>query len=36
VSAGKLWVCKLQIGDKRWIKGANREAQGALNSFTVA
>ena len=36
VSGGKLWVCKVQIGDKRWIKGANKDAQGAINSFTVA
>ncbi|KIZ07080.1 hypothetical protein MNEG_0869 [Monoraphidium neglectum] len=36
VSNGKLWICRVQIGDKRWIKGANKDAQGAINSFTVA
>jgi hypothetical protein len=36
VSGGKLWICKVQIGDKRWIKGASKDAQGAVNSFTVA
>jgi hypothetical protein len=36
VSGGKLWICKVQIGDKRWIKGASKDAIGAINSFTVA
>ncbi len=36
VSNGKLWICKVQIGDKRWIKGANKDAQGAIDSFVVA
>jgi hypothetical protein len=36
VSGGKLWICKVQIGDKRWIKGANKDAQGAIDSFVVA
>lgn len=36
VSGGKLWICKVQIGDKRWIKGANKDAFNAINSFTVA
>ena len=36
VSGGKLWILKVQIGDKRWIKGANKDAQGAIDSFTVA
>jgi hypothetical protein len=36
VSGGKLWICRTQIGDKRWFKGANKEAQGLVNSFTVA
>ena len=35
-SGGKLWICKVQIGDKRWIKGASKDATGAINSFTVA
>jgi hypothetical protein len=36
VSGGKLWMVKVQIGDKRWFKGAKKEALGAFNSFTVA
>eukprot|EP00879_Flechtneria_rotunda_P023381 GHRR01024731.1.p1 GENE.GHRR01024731.1~~GHRR01024731.1.p1 ORF type:complete len:207 (-),score=79.33 GHRR01024731.1:1429-2049(-) len=36
VSGGKLWICKVQVGDKRWFKGAKKEAVGAFNSFTVA
>jgi len=36
VSKGDLFICKVQIGDKRWFKGAKNEAQGAINSFTVA
>jgi hypothetical protein len=36
VSNGKLWICKIQVGDKRWFKGAKNEATGAFNSFTVA
>lgn len=36
VSGGKLWICKIQVGDKRWFKGAKKEALGAFNSFTVA
>jgi len=36
VAGGKLWICKVQVGDKRWFKGAKKEATGALNSFTVA
>lgn len=35
VADNKLYLCKVQIGDKRWIKGANREAETAINSFTV-
>ncbi|KAI8474828.1 MAG: hypothetical protein J3K34DRAFT_517910 [Monoraphidium minutum] len=34
VSGGKLWICRIQIGDKRWIKGASKDATGSLNSFT--
>jgi hypothetical protein len=36
VSGGKLWICRTQIGDKRWFKGADKDAQGMTNSFTVA
>lgn len=36
VSGGKLWLVKVQIGDKRWFKGAKKEALGAFNSFAVA
>jgi hypothetical protein len=36
VSGGKLWICKIQVGDKRWFKGVKNEALGTFNSFTVA
>lgn len=36
VSGGKLWICKIQVGDKRWFKGVDKEAMGTFNSFTVA
>jgi hypothetical protein len=36
VSGGNLYVLKVQVGDKRWFKGADRDAKGAWNSFTVA
>ena len=36
VSKGDLWILKIQVGDKRWFKGAKNEALGAFNSFTVA
>ena len=36
VSKGDLYLLKVQIGDKRWFKGAKTEAEGAWNSFTVA
>lgn len=36
VSGGNLYVMKVQIGDKRWFKGAKNEALGTLESFTVA
>lgn len=36
VSKGDLYILKVQIGDKRWFKGAKNEAEGAWNSFTVA
>lgn len=36
VAKGNLYVLKVQVGDKRWFKGAKTEATGAFNSFTVA
>ncbi len=36
VNKGDLWILKIQVGDKRWFKGADKEAIGAWNSFTVA
>eukprot|EP00177_Eucheuma_denticulatum_P007083 GFKZ01012880.1.p1 GENE.GFKZ01012880.1~~GFKZ01012880.1.p1 ORF type:complete len:241 (-),score=39.96 GFKZ01012880.1:333-1055(-) len=33
---GQLYICKVQIGDKRWFKGANKEALGIYDSFIVA
>eukprot|EP01025_Chloroclados_australasicus_P016543 TRINITY_DN1832_c0_g1_i2.p2 TRINITY_DN1832_c0_g1~~TRINITY_DN1832_c0_g1_i2.p2 ORF type:complete len:286 (-),score=40.42 TRINITY_DN1832_c0_g1_i2:268-1020(-) len=35
-SDGKLYILKVQCGDKRWFKGAKREAVGATESFRVA
>eukprot|EP00798_Chlamydomonas_sp_ICE-L_P014545 gene14545-20585_t len=36
VADGKVWIIKAQIGDKRWFKGANKDAMLAMDSFTVA
>jgi len=36
VSGGQLYVLKVQVGDKRWFKGVDRDAKGTWNSFTVA
>ena len=36
VSKGDLWILKIQVGDKRWFKGAKNEAMGSFDSFTVA
>ena len=36
VSKGNLYIFRIQAGDKRWFKGANKEALGAWESFTVA
>lgn len=33
---GNLYICKVQIGDKRWFKGANKDAFGIQDSFIVA
>lgn len=35
VTNGNLWICKVQVGDKRWFKGVKKDAEGAINSFTV-
>jgi hypothetical protein len=35
VANGNLYLIKVQCGDKRWFKGAKKEAMGAWNSFTV-
>ncbi len=29
-------ILQVQIGDKRWFKGAKKDAEGAWNSFVVA
>mmetsp|Transcript_15147 Transcript_15147/g.20903 ORF Transcript_15147/g.20903 Transcript_15147/m.20903 type:complete len:260 (-) Transcript_15147:83-862(-) len=36
VSNGKLYLYKMQIGDKRWFKGLDRPATASWRSFTVA
>lgn len=36
VSGGNLYVAKIQCGDKRWFKGAAKEATTTWESFTVA
>jgi len=36
VSNGKLYVLKVQVGDKRWFKGVDKEAAGMAKSFVVA
>merc|ERR1712157_562495 len=33
VSSNTLYILKVQVGDKRWFKGAKKEAEGTLNSF---
>lgn len=35
VSNGNLYLIKVQCGDKRWFKGAKKDAIGAWDSFTV-
>lgn len=35
VSDGKLYILKIQVGDKRWFKGVDKEANGTANSFTI-
>lgn len=36
VSDGKLYIFKIQAGDKRWFKGAKKFVEGADSSFIVA
>lgn len=36
VSGGKLWILKVQVGDKRWFKGVKKEAMGVVDSWVVA
>merc|ERR1712139_539277 len=36
ISGNTLYILKVQIGDKRWFKGAKKEAEGVFNSFVVA
>lgn len=36
VGGGDLYVAKVQCGDKRWFKGADKEATTTSDSFTVA
>ncbi|KAL0444760.1 UNVERIFIED_CONTAM: Oxygen-evolving enhancer protein 2-1, chloroplastic [Sesamum latifolium] len=36
VKDGKLYMCKVQAGDKRWFKGARRYVENAASSFSVA
>ncbi|BDA41203.1 Oxygen-evolving enhancer protein 2, chloroplastic [Coccomyxa sp. Obi] len=36
VGNGNLYILKIQVGDKRWFKGADAGAKGAWNSFVVA
>jgi len=35
-SDGNLYIAKIQVGDKRWFKGAKKEATGVFESFIVA
>lgn len=36
VGGGDLYIAKIQCGDKRWFKGADKEATTTWDSFTVA
>lgn len=36
VSNGTLYIYKVQIGDKRWFKGAKKDAVGSFESFQIA
>ena len=35
VASGKTWIFDAQIGDKRWFKGVQQDAEGAWNSFSA-
>merc|ERR1711953_1120709 len=36
VASGTLYILKIQVGNKRWFKGAKKEAEGSFNSFNIA
>lgn len=36
INNGSLYLCKVQAGDKRWFKGAEKFARGSITSFKVA
>uniref|UniRef100_A0A7R9V3H8 PsbP C-terminal domain-containing protein n=1 Tax=Chlamydomonas euryale TaxID=1486919 RepID=A0A7R9V3H8_9CHLO len=36
VADGKLWILLVRVGDKRWFKGAKKDAVGVFDSFIVA
>jgi hypothetical protein len=36
VADGKLWILRIVIGDKRWIRGVDKEAMLVFDSFTVS
>jgi hypothetical protein len=35
VADGMLWILKVQMGDKRWIRGQDKEALTVYDSFMV-
>ncbi len=35
VSGGQLNIFKVQIVEKRWVRGADRDGKGAFESFTL-
>ncbi|KAL6328940.1 hypothetical protein AAG906_007230 [Vitis piasezkii] len=36
VADGKLYICKVQAGDKRWFKGARKYVESTASSFSIA
>merc|ERR1712124_17039 len=36
ITNNTLYILKIQVGDKRWFKGVNKDAEGVFNSFIVA
>lgn len=36
VNKGKLYIARVQAGDKRWFKGAKKFVEGAAKSFAIA